>query len=158
PPRAAGAPISEELEAIVLKALAQSAAFRYPTASHLDADLTERARREGLLTDPTRVARYVRSLFPEVAAEGAASPEESLDMADNKRGSDLDVFEGLAKKAARPATQGLAPPPGGPNRKSTLLGGLGPLPPPVAPPPGPPGAAPPPGKAPASLPPPIAPP
>lgn len=158
-PRASGALISAELESILLKALAQSTSFRYPTAVQLQADLTDRARAEGLLTDSIRVARYVRSLFPEVAAEGAASPEESLDMADNKGGSDLDVFEGLAKKASKAATPGLAPPPAGPGRKSTLLGGLGPLPPPAPPPgaapPGPPPA--PPSKSP-SLPPPMAPP
>ena len=69
-------------------------------------------------------------------------------MADNKGGSDLDVFEGLAKKSARPANPGLVPPPSNP-RKATLLGGLGQLPPPAGPPP---------GVAPGSLPPPVGPP
>ncbi len=55
-------------------------------------------------------------------------------MADNKGGSDLDVFEGLAKKSARPANPGLAPPPS--NARKTLMGGHGQLPPPAGPPPG----------------------
>ncbi|MFO0590747.1 MAG: PEGA domain-containing protein [Polyangiaceae bacterium] len=55
-------------------------------------------------------------------------------MADNKGGSDLDVFEGLAKKSARPTTPGLAPPVPS-QRGRTLLGA-------VPPPPGPPVSAP----------------
>jgi serine/threonine-protein kinase len=165
-PREAGAEISPELEAVILKALAHSRDRRYPAASELLVDLSQRAGAERLLTDPIRVARYVRSLFPEAAAEEAASSEESLDMADNKGGSDLDVFEGLAKKNPRTPAPGLTPPPASQARKSTLLGGLGPLPPPIAPPsqmapsaPPPPAPPPPPtSKASGSLPPPVAPP
>ncbi|MRG91794.1 PEGA domain-containing protein [Polyangium spumosum] len=80
-------------------------------------------------------------------------------MADDK-GSDLDVFEGLAKKAPRGTTPGLMPPPpSGAARKSTLLGGVGPVPLPPAPPPGsaaplppPPSALPPPPGAPSQRP------
>ncbi|HVK69995.1 MAG TPA: hypothetical protein VM694_36330, partial [Polyangium sp.] len=55
-------------------------------------------------------------------------------MADDK-GSDLDVFEGLAKKAPRGTTPGLMPPPpSGAARKSTLVGGVAPIP--LPPPPG----------------------
>jgi serine/threonine-protein kinase len=154
--RGGGAQISEGLERVLAKALAQSADRRYPTATQLHAELSQQAGADGLLAEPTRVARYVRSLFPEVAAEDAASREESLDMADNKGGSDLDVFEGLAKKASKPANPGLAPPPAG--RKATLLGGLGPLPPPIAPPPSSKSVPPPAAKSPGSLPPPMAPP
>src|SRR6185437_7791534 len=132
--RAMGAPVSRELDRILLKALAHSLEERYPTATHLHADLSRQARAEGVLADPVRVARYVRSLFPEAAAEEAASREEHLDMADNKGGSDLDVFEGLAKKATRPTVPGLTPPPPSQVRKPTLLGGVGPLPPPATPP------------------------
>ncbi|MDI1451220.1 PEGA domain-containing protein [Polyangium sp. 6x1] len=70
-------------------------------------------------------------------------------MADDK-GSDLDVFEGLAKKAPRSTTPGLVPPPpSGAARKSTLLGGVAPVP--LPPPPGSGGPLPPP---PSALPPP----
>jgi serine/threonine protein kinase len=144
--------ISPELDRIIVKALANRVEQRYPTADRFHADLSELARAEGKLVDASSVARYVRNAFPEVAAGGPASREESLNMADNKGGSDLDVFEGLAKKSARPANPGLAPPPTNP-RKSTLLGGIGQLPPPSGPPPGGPPSA-----VPGSLPPPIAPP
>ncbi len=132
-PRASGAKISAELERVLLKALAKQPEQRYAGANEFHADLSRQAGVEGLLADSVRVARYVRSLFPEAAAEEAASREESLDMADNKGGSDLDVFEGLAKKATRPAAPGLTPPPPMQARKPTLLGGLGPLPPPAGP-------------------------
>ncbi len=134
PPRSVGARVSVDLERVILKALAPAREERYAAATEFHADLSRQAAAEGLLADSGRVARYVRKLFPEAAAEEAASREESLDMADNKGGSDLDVFEGLAKKASRPAAAGLTPPPPSQARKSTLLGGLGPLPPPVAPP------------------------
>ena len=73
-------------------------------------------------------------------------------MADDKGSSDLDVFEGLAKKGPRSTMPGLVPPPpSGGVRKGTLLGGIAPvpLPPPpgggVAPLPPPPGSLPMPG-------------
>ncbi|WP_437604116.1 PEGA domain-containing protein [Sorangium sp. So ce590] len=50
-------------------------------------------------------------------------------MADNKGGSDLDVFEGLAKKSSRPTTPALVPP-SPPTRHRTLVGGVGALQPP----------------------------
>src|SRR5262249_24986856 len=134
PARESGAAISAGMDAVLRKALAKAPGDRYAGASALHAALTRQARADGLLLDPVRVAQYVRSVFPEAAAEEAASREESLDMADNKGGSDLDVFEGLAKKASRPTAPGLTPPPSAQQRKSTLLGGMGPLPPPVAPP------------------------
>ncbi len=87
-------------------------------------------------------------------------------MADDKGSSDLDVFEGLAKKGPRSTMPGLVPPPpSGGVRKGTLLGGIAPvpLPPPpgggVAPLPPPPGSLPMPGmpsqRAAVPLPPPI---
>jgi serine/threonine protein kinase len=155
PPSTPGRRVSAALERIVLKALAHSPDERYASALQFHSELSDLARTEGLLTDSTRVARYVRSVFPEVAADGAASREECLDMAENKGGSDLDVFEGLAKKSTRPANPNLAPPPPSmPPRKSTLMGGVSALPPP-APPPTKPGSVPPP---PGALPPPVAPP
>ncbi|WP_437922644.1 PEGA domain-containing protein [Sorangium sp. So ce291] len=50
-------------------------------------------------------------------------------MADNKGGSDLDVFEGLAKKSSRTTSPALAPP-SPPTRQRTLVGGIGAVPPP----------------------------
>jgi serine/threonine protein kinase len=65
--------VSPALEGVILKALAQTSDRRYASAVKLHDDLLELARSEDLVADSTRVARYVRSLFPEVAAEGAAS-------------------------------------------------------------------------------------
>ncbi|WP_437301844.1 PEGA domain-containing protein [Sorangium sp. So ce388] len=50
-------------------------------------------------------------------------------MADNKGGSDLDVFEGLAKKSSRTTSPALVPP-SPPTRQRTLVGGVGAVPPP----------------------------
>ncbi|WP_437878935.1 PEGA domain-containing protein [Sorangium sp. So ce513] len=99
-------------------------------------------------------------------------------MADNKGGSDLDVFEGLAKKSSRATSPALVPP-SPPARQRTLTGGISVLPPPpnpgtmrpgviATPPPPPvttkgtgPGSLPPPvppkGTSPGSLPPPVPP-
>lgn len=55
-------------------------------------------------------------------------------MADDKGSSDLDVFEGLAKKGPRATMPGMVPPPSGGVRKGTLMGGIAPLP--LPPPPG----------------------
>ncbi|MGK3993384.1 PEGA domain-containing protein [Sorangium sp. So ce1024] len=99
-------------------------------------------------------------------------------MADNKGGSDLDVFEGLAKKSSRATSPALVPP-APPGRQRTLTGGISVLPPPpnpgtirpgviATPPPPPvttkgtgPGSLPPPvppkGTSPGSLPPPVPP-
>ncbi|WP_437694068.1 PEGA domain-containing protein [Sorangium sp. So ce176] len=49
-------------------------------------------------------------------------------MADTKGGSDLDVFEGLAKKSSRTANPALVPP-SPPTRQRTLTGGVSSLPP-----------------------------
>jgi serine/threonine-protein kinase len=73
PPRAHAPRVSPELDRLVLKTLAQTSDRRYADADQLYTDLSQLARAENLIADTTRVARYVRSLFPEVAAEGAAS-------------------------------------------------------------------------------------
>jgi serine/threonine protein kinase len=74
PPPASLAPrVSPGLERVILKALAHESDRRYPGADQLHADLLALARAEGLLADSTHVAQFVRSLFPEAAAEGAAS-------------------------------------------------------------------------------------
>ena len=129
-PRTLNAELPHELERIILKALAQSRDRRYPTGHDFHADLFRLAQSEGQLADPACIARYVRNLFPVAAADGAAPSEESRKMGENKGGSDLDVFEGLAKKSPRSQAPGLTPPPASVPRQRTLVGGLGPLPPP----------------------------
>lgn len=64
--------VSPALDGVILKALAQTSDRRYPSAEKFQEELLELARSEGLLADSTRVALYVRSLFPDVAGEGAA--------------------------------------------------------------------------------------
>jgi serine/threonine-protein kinase len=135
PPSSIRAPVAgpppPALADILRKALANSAEERYPTAERLHGDLFAFALAEGHTATSSRVALYLQSLFPEAAAEGAASREECLNMADSKGGSDLDVFDGLAKKPRAPA--GLTPPPPAPPRQRTLLGGMAPLAPPPPP-------------------------
>lgn len=91
--------VPQELEKIVLKALAKDADERYSSARELCNDLEGFARAAGLVTDRARAADYMRRLF---AGDPAldASLEEKSSMAERKNGSDLDVFEGLAKKTA----------------------------------------------------------
>jgi serine/threonine-protein kinase len=67
------------------------------------------------------------------ASLGTLYLQESRNMADNKGGSDLDVFEGLTKK---PAGRPSFPPPGGPGSAKT--GSTASLPPASGMPPGPP--------------------
>jgi serine/threonine protein kinase len=75
PPPSSHTPrVSHALEQVILKALAQTSDRRYASAEKLHSDLLELAREEHLLADSTRVAQYVRSLFPEAAADSAASP------------------------------------------------------------------------------------
>ncbi|XYH92364.1 PEGA domain-containing protein [Sorangium sp. So ce1128] len=110
-------------------ALAKLPDQRYAAADQLHAAHSELAHDEGLLVHLTLVARNMRDRFPEAAANGAACPEEFPNMADNKGGSDLDVFEGLAKKSSRTTSPALAPP-SPPTRQRTLIEGVNPLPPP----------------------------
>jgi serine/threonine-protein kinase len=169
--------IPVELERMVMRALAKGVDDRYNSAADLLAELSAFAHTEGILVQRERAADYMRHNFSDDAARTAASREEAHAMADNKGGSDLDVFEGLAKKPqARPATPppsvpfpGVAGPKGAgppapPGRAQTLLGMAPVMPPPpqgaMPPPPGAPGRVPfpsnPPGLPPAPLPPPAA--
>lgn len=153
-PSALRAALPPALDDIVCKALALSADSRYATASSLRADLAaladSHATHAGEAPRGSNVARFLAELFPGAARHDAGAglarangSEESTNMSDSKGGSDLDVFEGLAKKSARPAA--LAPPTtSAPGRSKTVVGvgALAPPPPPVAPPPAPTGVGP----------------
>ncbi|MFO0568700.1 MAG: serine/threonine-protein kinase [Polyangiaceae bacterium] len=173
PPSTENPRLPRALDPIVLKALAKDPKQRYATASELEEDLRSVARGLPALGDPGRLAQLMRQMFPSEAARAASGPQEMIGMSD-KGGSDLDVFDGLAKKSGRPGPPSQAPgprplpaPTPPPGSKKTLLGLPAPTPPPpqsgknLPPPPslrsGPP-ALPPPSRAAGALPPPATPP
>jgi len=140
PPSQFAPSLSPELDQMVMRALAKDVDERYTSASDLFADLNAFAQKAGITVSRDPVADYMRRTFPNDASLRVASHEEAHAMAENKGGSDLDVFEGLARKPqARPATTpstvpsplGVAsssgPPP--PGRARTLLGMAPPMPP-----------------------------
>ena len=88
------------LDAIVMRALAKDRDDRYQTSSALADDLESFARRSNLHCSAHEITQYMRSLFALEAesAEASATGTETRVMSDNK-GSDLDIFEGLGKKA-----------------------------------------------------------
>jgi len=149
-PRAQEPTISIELDAIVRKVLAKAPEERYDSASFFSEALTSEATRAAASAKDgdaapfaARLAQIMRELFP--GDVGSARSEESL-MADDKGSSDLDVFEGLAKKSSRPSALSgplstrEAPPP--PPSAAPPSGGTGPVSH-RAPPPPPPSARPP---------------
>ena len=115
PPSAANPLVPAELDRIVLKALAKNVDARYASASDFQADLRAYLRSQGVAVDAARVASFMARLFPE-AATGRAEIQgyqESNRMSD-KGGSDLDVFDGLAKR--RPPVRAARLPPAAPPR------------------------------------------
>ena len=128
-----------EVERIVRRALANDVDERYPTATELDSDITAFARANGLVLETAHAADYMRRVF---AGDPAIdeSLEEGASMADQKTGSDLDVFDGLLKKNPPPSDDEAptpfapqvasnsvktVPPP--PARRATLVGMPSPL-------------------------------
>lgn len=129
--------VPPELDRIDLKALAKDPKERYANAQEFEADLRAFARSIQATTDASRIAAFMARMFPAETAQrtSALQHQESPRMSD-KAGSDLDVFDGLAKKSASPSVppqRPAPPPPGAPpgSRQKTLLG----LPPPNLPPP-----------------------
>ena len=136
PPSPSNPLVTPELDRICLKALAKDPKERYATASGFEADLRAFARSLPATGDAPRVAAFMGRMFPSEAARYAAAGQdhqESNRMSE-KGGSDLDVFDGLAKKSqprpSVPSQRGPAPPPPA-ARQKTLLGLAAPnLPPP----------------------------
>jgi hypothetical protein len=119
-----------EVEQIVRKALANDVDERYPTATELDSDITAFARANGLVLEAAQAADYMRRIF---AGDPAidASLEEGASMADQKTGSDLDVFDGLLKKNPPPGDDE-APTPFAPHVASNIPSAVKTVPPPPA--------------------------
>jgi eukaryotic-like serine/threonine-protein kinase len=140
PPSTKNRDVPPELDRVVLKALAKDVRERYRSAKDLYRDLDKLAQTIGATASREEIARYMRGAFPESLARrptpsdigpipnsGARSPQrpsmmnqqETSTMAadipssDKARGaSDLDIFEGLGKKAgSAPARQSSVPPP-----------------------------------------------
>lgn len=122
--------IPPELDRAVLKALAKDQKQRYATARDFEVDLESVLRHMPGGADARRITSFMRELFPEETARFGSAGQESSWMSKDGGGSDLDVFDGLAKKSSKVP----APPSGRsapPVVKKTLLG----LAAPVAPPP-----------------------
>ena len=136
PPSSVDPRVVPELDRICLKALAKDPKERYATASEFEADLRAFARSLPVSGDATRVAAFMGRMFPSEAARhgGASHDHQESNRMSEKGGSDLDVFDGLAKKSqprpSVPSQRGPAPPPPA-ARQKTLLGLAAPnLPPP----------------------------
>ena len=171
PPSAENPQLPRGVDPIVLKALAKDPKQRYATASELEADLRALSRTLPAPGDRPRLAQLMGQMFPTEAAQAASGPQETTGMSE-KGGSDLDVFDGLAKKSGRPGPPSQAPrslpaPTPPPGQKKTLLGLPAPTPPPaqsaknLPPPPSlrsGPAPLPPPSRAGGALPPPAVPP
>ena len=108
-----------ELDRIVLKALAKGLDERYRAAKDVYRDLNHVAGAIGGLASREQIAQYMRRAFPDARqgsdgglAGGARLVREIGNMAtlNDKSSSDLDMFEGLGKKA--PTARPPAPPPG----------------------------------------------
>jgi serine/threonine protein kinase len=141
-PRSIAPHVPDDLEHITMRALARDPDGRWPSAIAMASELQRFARAPGLSWDREAVSAFMRRTF---GTAGAAAPlpsnlvdrletnsrdrviapnprlsvssaQEQL-MSDNK-GSDLDVFEGLAKKGGGESRRpvGVAPPPPPPSR------------------------------------------
>ena len=134
PPSSVRRGVPRALDGIVLKALANDPNQRYATASDFERDLRAFARTLPAPGDGARLRALMGQMFPgDAAAHGAGNSQENSRMSE-KGGSDLDVFDGLAKKPSREPPpnsgerRGAPPPPV--SRQKTLLGMSAPMPPP----------------------------
>ncbi len=129
PPSTKNRDVPPELDRIVLKALAKDVRERYGAAKDVFRDLDKLAKSIEGTAAREDIARYMRRAFPESLARKptpsdvgpvnrntARVNQESIMAADipssDKRGSDLDIFEGLGKKASSaPSRAPSVPPP-----------------------------------------------
>ncbi len=128
---------ASELDRIVLKALGKAADERYRSAKDVYRDLTQIQDVVAGSASREQVAQYMRRMFHGVRQGSddnidGGRVREMGNMSSNQKGgtSDLDVFEGLGKKAntSRPAATPQPPVPPAPSARSNA-----PPPPPRAP-------------------------
>ncbi len=118
PPSRYAPKVPPELDRVVLKALAKDPDERYRASKDVYRDLNHVAQGIGVATRE-QIAQYMRRTFPDVREGpddmvGARQVREMSQMAtqnDKGSGSDLDIFEGLGKKAGPPPTPSRPPPP-----------------------------------------------
>ncbi|MDB4998514.1 MAG: serine/threonine protein kinase, partial [Myxococcaceae bacterium] len=138
PPSQHNPAVPAELDRIVLKALAKDMNERYRAAKDLYKDLNQFSATHQVAATRDEIAETMRQLFPEMASPdgsrndrnmpiplvgasirfGSALPQngeirrqETYKMsAENKGGSDLDIFEGLGKKSVPQQRASTAPP------------------------------------------------
>ena len=124
PPSTYNRRIPEELEQIVLKALAKDVDDRYQTAMDLHDDLQSFMYTSGNFFARKDLSAYMRKGFAEEIAKESAR-DEKYDSLEMPRGSGLDAFDGL------PAAGGRAANVSAPGRmpKRTMMG-MGAVPPP----------------------------
>ncbi len=123
-PRQAGSPpLPEALREVFRKVLAPKPAGRYDTTTKVLEALRGLVQLLGARVGDEAVMRVIGELFPARTAQDKL--EESHDMAEEKGGSDLDVFEGLAKKSVRPSNVPGSLPMSGPALSGPGLNGPG---------------------------------
>lgn len=125
PPTTYNRKIPEELERIVLKALAKHPEDRYRTAMDLHDDLQSFMYTSGNFFARKDLSAFMHRYFADDIAKEAAKDEEYRKF-DSRRASDLDVFNGVQAPAPVAVGRSAPPPPPAPPRTSV------PPPPPAA--------------------------
>ncbi|HSO37334.1 MAG TPA: protein kinase [Labilithrix sp.] len=112
PPSAHRAEVGQNLDRIVLKALAKNTDERYRSARELTKDLDAFVGKTEPLATRADIARTLRQTFGDRSTGSIMEFQETRMSDDNKSGSDLDIFEGLGKKSAGRVSAVPPPPPG----------------------------------------------
>ena len=110
PPSTYNRKIPEELEQIVLKALAKHPEDRYRTAMDLHDDLQSFMYTSGNFFARKDLGAFMHRVFADEMAKEAAKDDEYRKF-DSRRASDLDVFDNAAAPAPSGANRNAPPPP-----------------------------------------------